>query len=197
MPMAEVYTLLMTTPFIVTMFAVFFFKEKVGIRRWAAVFIGFLGVIIVINPTNLKFGYIFLLPIMSAIFLTLRDALTKNFVNKNNILEITFVTSLMVMIFSGLGAIIFDIKVDTNFLSLIFVSSIFLSLGYLCSVLTIFYASLSITASIRYSVIVFGIIFAYLILDEVPSKNMIIGAIIISLSGLFVIKRQKELGKFD
>ena len=100
MPMAEVYTLLMTTPFIVTMFAVFFFKEKVGIRRWAAVFIGFLGVIIVINPTNLKFGYIFLLPIMSAIFLTLRDALTKNFVNKNNILEITFVTSLMVMIFS-------------------------------------------------------------------------------------------------
>ena len=54
MPMAEVYTLLMTTPFIVTMFAVFFFKEKVGIRRWAAVFIGFLGVIIVINPTNLK-----------------------------------------------------------------------------------------------------------------------------------------------
>ena len=38
-------------------------------------------------------------------------------------------------------------------------------------------------------------IFGYLLLGEVPSYNMIIGAIIISLSGLFVIKRQKELGK--
>ena len=53
----------------------------------------------------------------------------------------------------------------------------------------------SLTASSRYSVIVFGIVFGYLILNEVPSLNMLIGATIISLSGLFVIKRQKELGK--
>ena len=61
--------------------------------------------------------------------------------------------------------------------------------------MTIFYAPLSLTASARYSVIIFGMILGYLLLGEVPSYNMIIGAIIISLSGLFVIKRQKELGK--
>ena len=71
----------------------------------------------------------------------------------------------------------------------------FLTVAYIFSVLTIFYAPLSLTASSRYSVIVFGIIFGYLILNEVPSLNMLIGATIISLSGLFVIKRQKELGK--
>ena len=38
-------------------------------------------------------------------------------------------------------------------------------------------------------------IFGYLILGEIPTYNMIVGAIIITLSGLFVIKREKEIGK--
>ena len=43
--------------------------------------------------------------------------------------------------------------------------------------------------------IIFGMVFGYLILGETPTYNMIIGAIIITLSGLFVIKREKEIGK--
>ena len=53
LPVAEVYTLLMTNPFFVTIFAFIFLKEKVGIRRWAAVIIGFIGVLFVINPKNI------------------------------------------------------------------------------------------------------------------------------------------------
>jgi len=197
MPMANVYTLLMTTPFIVTLYAVIFIKEKVGIRRWSAVIVGFVGVIIVINPINLQFGYLFILPILAAFFLTMRDAVTKNIVNKENILEITLITSLFVMIFSGIGSIALKVQLDLSHIHLIFLSSIFLSIAYLFSVLTIFYAPLSLTAAIRYSVIVFGIILGYLLLDEVPSINMLIGALIISASGLFVIKRQKDLGKIN
>ena len=197
MPMANAYTLLMTTPFIVTLYAVIFIKEKVGIRRWSAVIVGFVGVIIVINPINLQFGYLFILPMLAAFFLTMRDAVTKNIVNKENILEITLITSLFVMIFSGIGSIALKVQLDLSHIHLIFLSSIFLSIAYLFSVLTIFYAPLSLTAAIRYSVIVFGIILGYLLLDEVPSINMLIGALIISASGLFVIKRQKDLGKIN
>ena len=68
MPMANVYTLLMTAPFIVTLYAFFFLNEKVGIRRWSAVILGFVGVLIVINPQNLEFGFLFILPIISAFF---------------------------------------------------------------------------------------------------------------------------------
>ena len=195
MPMADVYTLLMTAPFMVTLYAFFFLKEKVGIRRWSAVIFGFIGVIIVINPQNLEFGFFFILPIISAFFLTVRDAVTKGFVNKENVLEITFITSILVMIFAGIGSLLIDENIKFYNLKYIIISSIFLCSGYLCSVLTIFYAPLSLTASIRYSVIVFGIILGYLLLGEVPSYNMIVGAIIISISGLFVIRREKKLGK--
>ena len=197
MPMANVYTLLMTTPFMVTLYAVFFAKEKVGIRRWSAVIAGFVGVIIVINPQNLEFGYLFILPIISAFFLTMRDAVTKRIVDNKNILEITLITSIFMMTFSGIGSLIINIEINLDNIHLIFISSIFLTMAYLFSILTIFYAPLSLTASIRYSVIVFGLILGYLLLGEVPSINMLIGALIISASGLFVIKRQKELGKIN
>ena len=195
MPIANVYTLLMTTPLIVTATAAIFLREKVGIRRWTAVIIGFIGVIIVINPKNLEFGYLFILPIISAIFLTLRDIVTKNVANKNNSLEIILITSFCIVIFSGVASIFYPGEIKYEYFFYIIISSIFLFFGYLFSVLTVFYAPLSLTASIRYSVIIFGMILGYLFLNEIPSINMFVGALLISLSGLFVIKRQKELGK--
>jgi len=197
LPVAEVYTLLMTNPFFVTIFAFLFLKEKVGIRRWTAVIIGFIGVIIVINPQNINFNFLFIFPIIAAVFLTIRDIKTKGIATKTNSFEIIFITSILMTLFSGIGSLFFEFTFKIEYLSNLFISSIFLTVAYIFSVLTIFYAPLSLTASSRYSVIVFGMIFGYLILNEIPSVNMIIGATIISLSGLFVIRRQKKLGKIE
>ena len=197
LPISEVYTLLMTNPFFVTIFAFLFLKEKVGIRRWAAVVVGFVGVVVVINPQDLDFNFIFLLPIISAIFLTIRDIATKSLATKSNNVEITFITALLITIFAGLASLFFGYHVTLDETPHILISSIFVLFGYLFSVMTVYYAPLSLTASARYSVIIFGIIFGYFILNEVPSSNMIFGSIIITLSGLFVIKREKEIGKIE
>ena len=197
LPISEVYTLLMTNPFFVTIFAFFFLKEKVGFKRWCAVLVGFIGVIIVINPTNFTFNPLFILPILAAIFLTIRDVRTKNIVTKSNSFEIIFITSLLITFFSGIGSLFIEFNLESNSLIKIVISSFFLTVAYIFSVLTVFYAPLSLTASSRYSVIIFGIIFGYLILGEVPNYTMLSGALVISLSGLFVIKRQKDLGKIE
>ena len=98
LPVAEVYTLLMTNPFFVTIFAFIFLKEKVGIRRWSAVVIGFTGVIFVINPQNMNFNFLFIFPIIAAIFLTVRDIATKGIARKNNSFDIIFITSILMKI---------------------------------------------------------------------------------------------------
>ena len=197
LPVAEVYTLLMTNPFFVTIFAFLFLKEKVGIRRWIAVAVGFIGVIFVVNPQNISFNFLYIFPIIAAIFLTIRDIATKGIATKTNSFEIIFITSILMTLFSGFGSIFFEFTFKIEYLPNLFISSVFLTIAYIFSVLTIFYAPLSLTASARYSVIVFGMLFGYLILNEIPSTNMVIGATIISLSGLFVIRRQKKLGKID
>ena len=197
MPMSDVYTLLNTMPIFITAAGAIFLKEKVGIRRWSAVIIGFIGVLIVINPVNLKFGLVFILPIMSAIFLTMRDLVTKGYKDTSNSLEIIFITSLLVTISFGVISIFFPISINYESIIYIIIASITLVLAYLFSVLTIVHAPLSLTSSTRYSIIVFGIILGYIFFSEIPSLNMIIGAIIIASSGLFLIKREKELGKIE
>ena len=197
LPVAEVYTLLMTNPFFVTIFAFFFLKEKVGLKRWCAVLFGFIGVIIVINPSIYTFNYLFFLPILAAIFLTIRDVTTKDISTKSNSFEIIFITSLLITFFSAVGSLFIEFSLGSYSLIKISISSFFLTVAYLFSVLTVFYAPLSLTASARYSVIIFGIIFGYLILGEEPSYSMLVGALVISLSGLFVIKREKDLGKIE
>ena len=158
---------------------------------------GFIGVIFVVNPQNISFNYLYIFPIIAAVFLTIRDIATKGIATKTNSFEIIFITSVLMTLFSGIGSLFFEFTFKFEYLPNLFISSIFLTIAYIFSVLTIFYAPLSLTASSRYSVIVFGMLFGYLILNEIPSTNMVIGATIISLSGLFVIGRQKKLGKID
>ena len=195
LPFAEVYTLFMTNPLFVTIFAFLFLKEKVGVRRWIAITVGFIGVLIVINPNKVDFNFLYILPIMAAIFLTIRDIKTKNIANDNNSFEIIFITSLLMTVFSGFGSLFLEFSLEFKLLFKIILASIFLSIAYLLSVLTVFYAPLSLTSSARYSVIIFGIFFGYIFFDELPTINMIIGALFIIFSGLFVIQRERKLGK--
>ena len=195
LPFAEVYTLLMTNPLFVTIFAFLFLKEKVGVRRWIAITVGFIGVLIVINPNKVDFNFLYILPIMAAIFLTIRDIKTKNIANDNNSFEIIFITSLLMTVFSGFGSLFSEFSLEFKSLFKIILASIFLSIAYLLSVLTVFYAPLSLTSSARYSVIIFGIFFGYIFFGELPTINMIIGALFIIFSGLFVIQRERKLGK--
>ena len=69
MPLATATALFFVTPFLITIFAHFFLKEEIGIRRWSAVIIGFIGVYIILNPDFNNFDYLSLTPILCAFLL--------------------------------------------------------------------------------------------------------------------------------
>lgn len=78
LPLAETYVLLNLVPILITASGAIFLKEVVGWRRWSAVLLGFFGVLVVINPGKLEYGYAFIFPLISAIFITQRDVYKKN-----------------------------------------------------------------------------------------------------------------------
>ncbi len=100
----ENYILLLNlAPILITASGAFILNEKVGWRRWTAVICGFIGVLIVIDPNNLKFGFAFIYPLIAAIFITQRDIITRKFLNQYDSLQIVFITSLSVTVFFGFG----------------------------------------------------------------------------------------------
>ncbi|MEL0116577.1 MAG: DMT family transporter [Pelagibacteraceae bacterium] len=196
LPMADVYTLLNLAPILITLSGAIFLAEQVGWRRWTAVILGFTGVVIVINPTNLEFGYSFIFPLISAFFIAYRDTYTRKIKKDFNIMHAAFLTSFAVTVVFGIGTA-FNVELIkftlTQFL-IIVLAAIFLIIGYFFSILTIRTTLMSTTSSFRYSTIIWGMLFGYVYFNEVPSLNMIIGATIIVLSGLFIIQREKKIG---
>ena len=195
LPFGMVYILLSLAPIILTMFGALFLNEKVRWRRWTAVILGFVGVVVVINPGELKFGYFFIFPLLSAILLSFRDMYTKKIKGNFHSLQIAFITCLVVTVFFGFLSIYKFYLFTLKEFVILFASSFFLSLGYIFSVATIKAALVSVTSTFRYSVIIWGILYGYFYFNEIPNTNTYIGAIMIVISGLIIISRQKKLGR--
>ena len=195
LPFANVYILLSMAPILLTAFGAIFLNEKVRWRRWSAVFLGFIGVVVVINPGQLESSYYFIFPIIAAIMLSIRDMYTKNFKKDYSSLQIAFMTCFVVTTFFGLLSIYKFYDFNPIDIFILFIAAFFLALGYIFSVATIKIALVSVTSTFRYSVILWGILYGYFLFDEVPSTNSYIGALIIIISGLIIISRQKQLGK--
>ncbi|SMF73238.1 DMT family transporter [Candidatus Pelagibacter sp. HIMB1321] len=195
LPFGMVYVLLSLAPIFMTAFGALFLNEKVRWKRWNAVILGFIGIIIVINPKELEFGYFFIFPLLSAILLSFRDMYTKNIKGNFHSLQIAFITCLVVTIFFGFLSLYKFFNFSLKEYLILFVASFFLSLGYIFSVATIKVALVSVTSTFRYSVILWGILYGYFYFGEIPNTNTYIGAVLIVISGLIIITRQKQLGK--
>jgi len=194
LPFANVYILLSMAPILLTAFSAIFLNEKVRWRRWSAVLLGFAGVVVVINPGKLETSYYFIFPIIAAIMLSIRDMYTKNFKKNYHSLQVAFMTCFVVTVLFGLLSIykFYDFSLKDIFI--LFIAAFFLALGYIFSIATIKIALVSVTSTFRYSVILWGILYGYFLFDEVPSTNSYIGALIIVISGLIIISRQKKIG---
>jgi len=195
LPFADVYILLSMAPILLTAFGAIFLNEKVRWRRWSAVLLGFIGVVVVINPGQLESSYYFVFPIIAAIMLSIRDMYTKNLKKDYPSLQIAFMTCFVVTVLFGLLSIYKFYVFSLKDIFILFIAAFFLALGYIFSVATIKIALVSVTSTFRYSVILWGILYGYFLFEEVPSTNSYIGALIIIISGLIIISRQKKLGK--
>ena len=194
LPLGDLYVLLNLAPIIITASAAIILKETVGWRRWTAVLVGFIGVLIVINPAKLEFGFAFIFPLLAAVFIAYRDTYTRQFQFEFDSIQIAFVTSLVVTILFGFYMLFHFVPVTLKELIFIIFSAILLSFGYIFAVATIKIATISTTSTFRYTVIVWGIMYGYFFFNEIPSLNMIIGSSIVVASGLFIIYRQKKIG---
>ena len=179
LPFANVYILLSMAPILLTAFGAIFLNEKVRWRRWSAVLLGFIGVVIVINPGQLESSYYFIFPIIAAIMLSIRDMYTKNFKRNYPSLQIAFMTCFVVTIIFGLLNIYKFYYFSLIDILILFIAAFFLAIGYIFSVATIKIALVSATSTFRYSVILWGILYGYFLFDEALSTNSYIGALII------------------
>jgi len=182
--------ILQTVPLVVMLFGAIFLKERIGWRRILAIIIGFIGVLLVVQPGTSGFNsYVFLL-FGVVILVAVRDTTTRNLPTNTPSLLVTLANVLMVTSFGAIYMQFQQVPAITNqHLSILALASVFLVAATMFVILTMRAAEISTTAPFRYSAILWSLISAYVIFNETPNFLAVVGIMMIATAGLYSLFR--------
>jgi drug/metabolite transporter (DMT)-like permease len=195
LPLATVVSISFAAPIFTTIFSIFFLSEKVGFFRWLAVFVGFIGIIIITEPGFSSLNIYYVCPIifclgLSYVAIAIRQLSTTEpvwLISLNFSAAITLASIFTI----PFGWIMPDIK-DLILLSFIGifggVANLWLSQSYK-------FSEVSLVTPLKYLALVFAIIFGFFIWGEVPTFKTLSGSLLVIISSVIIFKREIILKK--
>ncbi len=190
LPLATVVSISFAAPIFTTIFPIFLLHEKVGLYRWMAVIIGFIGILVITEPgiSSLNIYYVF--PIIFCLGLSYVAIAIRQLSTTEPVWLISFYFSLSITLLSFLtipqGWVMPDFK-DLLILSMI---GIFGGVANLWLGQSYKYSEVSLVTPLKYLALPFAIIFGYFIWDEIPTLKTLFGAILVIISTLIIFRRE-------
>jgi drug/metabolite transporter (DMT)-like permease len=210
MPLATATALFFISPFLITIFAKFFLKEQIGLRRWLAVIVGFIGVYTILNPNFDNFDYLSLTPIFCAFCYALSMIIIKITSVKDSVYSQIFQFYIGAAIFSLIFYfLIGDGQYNTidhpayQFVFQKWFSNLTITLPYLIAIgfiaafsfLLIFTAyrisSPAVISPFEYSIMLWASFYGWIFFDEILDLKTIIGMFLIVFGGVYIFIREK------
>ena len=195
LPIATVVSISFAAPIFTTIFSIFLLNEKVGIYRWLAVIVGFIGIIIITEPgfNSLNIYYIF--PIIFCLGLSYVAITIRQLSSTEPVWLISLNFSIAIAVASlftlPYGWILPSLG-DFFLLSLVGllggVANLWLSQSYK-------FSEVSLVTPLKYLSLIFAVFFGYFIWNEVPSAKTMFGSILVIISSLIIFRREIYLKK--
>ena len=192
-PLVDALTIGFTAPLMATALSVPLLGERVGWRRWAAVVVGFIGVVIVLRPGAGLVSFAALAVIAAAFFYACLAITARHLTNTENTFALSMYVLIGPLIISGFMTPARWIPPEPGEWILFAAAGLFSALGWLGIVGAYRRAAPAVLAPFEYTALIWGGLAGYLIWDEVPDGPVLLGGMIIVVSGLFVVYR--ELGR--
>jgi drug/metabolite transporter (DMT)-like permease len=187
--LADAHSVGSLAPVIVVALSAIILKERVSTKTWIAIFIGFIGVLIILRPTSSIFDPKALLPLVAAFALGLYQIITKK-VSEYDPTEVSlFYTSVVGIIIMSFLASSFWKPIDSSSYVLFLAVGVFFSLGIYLQIIALSKARASIVQPFHYTLIFWAIILGYIFYDDIPDLFTLIGALVITISGIFVLNQ--------
>ena len=195
LPLATVVSISFAAPIFTTIFSIFFLSEKVGMHRWLAVIVGFIGIIVITEPGFSPLNIYFVYPIIFCLGLSYVAIAIRQLSTTEPIwlIALNFSAAIPIVSFFTIpfGWVMPDIK-DLILLSFIGifggVANLWLSQSYK-------FSEVSLVTPLKYLALVFAIIFGYFIWNEIPSIKTLAGAFLVIISSIIIFRREVTLKK--
>jgi drug/metabolite transporter (DMT)-like permease len=193
MQLAGITTIYMAAPIYTVGLSALFLREQVGWRRWAAVVIGFTGVVVALHPGAGAVSVPALVAVVGSLLYAVSLVATRRLRGTpNSLLVASQVAALLV--FSGASSAlgwVMPTPLEAGEMALIGAISL---IAYLCVNRGLQLAPASVVAPFQYSSIVWAVALGFAVFAEVPRDTTVLGAAIIAGAGLFILFRERVRG---
>ena len=195
LPLATVVSISFAAPIFITIFSIFLLNEKVGLYRWMAVLVGFLGIIFITEPGLSSLNVYYIYPIIFCLGLSYVAIAIRKLSSTEPAWLISFFFSFSIMLLSFLSFYqgwILPSLLDLFLLSMVGIlgglANLWLSQSYK-------YSEVSLVSPLKYLGLVFAIIFGYFIWNEIPTSKTLLGALLVIVSSIIIFRREMYLKK--
>jgi len=192
LPIADAIAISFAGPLFVTALAPWLLGEIVGWRRWAAVLVGFCGVLIIIRPTGEAMQWAALFPLCASLTGALRDILTRRLAFRDSSVAILTLTTTAVVL-AGLATSLFVEWQPLNLfdIGLFALGGILIGSAHFVLIETFRYAEAALVTPFKYSSIIWAMGLGFIVWGDVPDRWTLIGVGVVVLSGLYILQREK------
>ncbi|WP_115717776.1 DMT family transporter [Gallaecimonas mangrovi] len=189
-PLSNASAILQATPAIVALGAIWFFCEKVTLRKWLSILAGFLGVLLILRPGLEGFRASAIFAVLGTIGFAGRDLATRAApVSMSSaqlgVLGFSMLTLAGVVLLAVSGGAAVPAPTTWGFLTGALVFGLF---GYCCLTLAMRTGRIASVSPFRYSRLLFALILGVFILGERPDTLSLVGSAIIVASGVLVLR---------
>ena len=191
MPLANVTAILQALPLTITAAGAIFLGERVGWRRWTAIGVGFVGVLLIVRPGGADFDGWSLVALSAMVTITLRDLITRRLSPD--------VPSLKVAIFTAAGVTALGLAlslrtpwepISTGQGGLVLAAACFVLGGYLFSIMAMRVGEIAVVTPFRYTALVWGLLLGWFVFGDWPKPLTFLGAALIAGTGLYTLWRE-------
>jgi len=192
---AETYTLIFTSPLIVTAFSVPLLGEKVGWRRWVAVAVGFVGVLVMLRPGLRPLGFGHLAAFTTALTFGLGALILRKGGNESSSAMLTPMVVIKGLICGVLLLAIEDAWRTPTWpdLGLMALAGLLYGVAHTFFIFAFKYAPASVIAPFQYTQMIGAVFYGFVLFGSVPDGYLLAGAAIVMGSGIYIAMREKTL----
>ncbi|WP_439149328.1 DMT family transporter [Sulfitobacter sp.] len=196
MPLANLSAILQSLPLTVTLGAALFYREPVGWKRFSAILVGFMGVMLIVKPGTDGFNVWSVYALIAVMFVTIRDLSTRRLSKAVPSMTVTFAAVLSVTVFSAFAQLATPwAPVSAPHWQAIAAAAVFVLMGYYFSVQTMRTGDVSFIAPFRYTGLIWALILGWFVFGDWPLPSTLIGAAIVAATGLFTLYRERKLSR--
>ena len=193
--LAEALTLAFISPIIVTILSIFFLNEKVGIHRWTAVVIGFLGVLVIIRPGFVEINFASLSALAAGITYAFYIIYTRKLSFSDSSIVTLLFTGVVGCIFISIIVPFYWTNLDTRQLLLLISLASIGMLGHFLIILSLRLGEASKLAPLGYFEISTNILVGYAFFGDLPDLWIYLGLSLIVFSGIYIFIRENKESK--